>query len=89
MVTKRGERHHHPHRHRYGGRGYFQRVGPGLVTGAADDDPSGIGTYSQVGAAFGAGAAGLVFNFGAGDTPRAMSLKPFNAVIFATVFALI
>lgn len=35
------------------GRGYFQRVGPGLITGAADDDPSGIGTYSQVGAAFG------------------------------------
>ena len=30
-------------------------MGPGLVTGAADDDPSGIGTYSQVGAAFGFG----------------------------------
>lgn len=44
---------HHPDRLRFGGRGYFQRVGPGLVTGAADDDPSGIGTYSQVGAAFG------------------------------------
>ena len=44
---------HHPHRHHFGGRGYFQRVGPGLITGAADDDPSGIGTYSQVGAAFG------------------------------------
>ena len=43
---------HHPHRLRFGGRGYFQRVGPGLITGAADDDPSGIGTYSQVGAAF-------------------------------------
>ena len=28
-------------------------LGPGLVTGAADDDPSGIGTYSQVGARFG------------------------------------
>lgn len=46
---------HHPHRSRLGGRGYFQRVGPGLITGAADDDPSGIGTYSQVGAAFGFG----------------------------------
>ena len=44
---------HHPHRRRLGGRGYFQRIGPGLITGAADDDPSGIGTYSQVGAAFG------------------------------------
>ena len=48
-------RRHHPHRRRFGGTGYFQRVGPGLVTGAADDDPSGIGTYSQVGAAFGFG----------------------------------
>ncbi|HEY2526063.1 MAG TPA: divalent metal cation transporter, partial [Candidatus Binataceae bacterium] len=28
-------------------------LGPGLVTGAADDDPSGIATYSQVGAQFG------------------------------------
>src|SRR2546423_1167189 len=31
------------------------RLGPGLITGAADDDPSGIGTYSQVGAQFGLG----------------------------------
>lgn len=30
--------------------GYFKRLGPGLITGAADDDPAGIGTYSQVGA---------------------------------------
>jgi Mn2+/Fe2+ NRAMP family transporter len=29
------------------------RLGPGLVTGAADDDPSGIGTHSQIGAQFG------------------------------------
>lgn len=29
------------------------KLGPGLITGAADDDPSGIATYSQVGAAFG------------------------------------
>jgi Mn2+/Fe2+ NRAMP family transporter len=29
------------------------RLGPGLITGAADDDPSGIGTYSQAGAQFG------------------------------------
>ena len=32
---------------------FFQRLGPGLVTGAADDDPSGISTYSVTGAAFG------------------------------------
>jgi NRAMP (natural resistance-associated macrophage protein)-like metal ion transporter len=31
------------------------RLGPGLITGAADDDPSGIATYSQVGAQFGYG----------------------------------
>jgi NRAMP (natural resistance-associated macrophage protein)-like metal ion transporter len=32
---------------------FFHKLGPGLVTGASDDDPSGIGTYSQVGAQFG------------------------------------
>lgn len=31
------------------------RLGPGLITGAADDDPSGIATYSQIGAQFGFG----------------------------------
>ena len=31
----------------------LRALGPGLITGAADDDPSGIGTYSQVGAVFG------------------------------------
>ena len=31
----------------------IRRLGPGLITGAADDDPSGIATYSQVGAQFG------------------------------------
>ncbi|MEY4761970.1 MAG: hypothetical protein RLZZ200_1826 [Pseudomonadota bacterium] len=30
-----------------------ERLGPGLITGAADDDPSGIATYSQAGADFG------------------------------------
>lgn len=34
---------------------FFSIFGPGIVTGAADDDPSGIGTYSQAGAAFGVG----------------------------------
>ncbi|MBD9652865.1 divalent metal cation transporter [Ensifer sp. ENS09] len=32
----------------------FEKLGPGLITGAADDDPSGIATYSQAGAQFGA-----------------------------------
>jgi NRAMP (natural resistance-associated macrophage protein)-like metal ion transporter len=31
----------------------FRTLGPGLITGASDDDPSGIGTYATVGAAFG------------------------------------
>jgi Mn2+/Fe2+ NRAMP family transporter len=31
----------------------FTALGPGLITGAADDDPSGIATYSQAGAQFG------------------------------------
>jgi NRAMP (natural resistance-associated macrophage protein)-like metal ion transporter len=36
-------------------RDFFKRLGPGIVTGAADDDPSGIGTYTSVGAAAGYG----------------------------------
>ncbi len=34
-------------------RNYWKSLGPGLTTGAADDDPSGITTYSQAGAAYG------------------------------------
>jgi hypothetical protein len=33
----------------------FGQLGPGLITGASDDDPSGIGTYSQAGAQIGFG----------------------------------
>jgi NRAMP (natural resistance-associated macrophage protein)-like metal ion transporter len=36
-------------------RDFFSQLGPGLITGAADDDPSGIATYSITGAAFGYG----------------------------------
>jgi NRAMP (natural resistance-associated macrophage protein)-like metal ion transporter len=36
-------------------RGWLARIGPGLITGASDDDPSGIATYSQVGSQFGLG----------------------------------
>jgi NRAMP (natural resistance-associated macrophage protein)-like metal ion transporter len=35
--------------------GLLARLGPGLITGASDDDPSGIGTYSQAGALYGYG----------------------------------
>ena len=34
---------------------FWKRLGPGLITGASDDDPSGIATYSQAGATFGFG----------------------------------
>ncbi|MBI5045928.1 MAG: divalent metal cation transporter [Candidatus Niyogibacteria bacterium] len=34
---------------------FFKALGPGFITGAADDDPSGIATYSQTGAQFGYG----------------------------------
>lgn len=42
-------------------RGYVRALGPGLVTGASDDDPSGIATYSQAGATFGFGLLWMSF----------------------------
>src|SRR5487761_1616814 len=36
-------------------RGYLRALGPGLVTGASDDDPSGIATYAEAGSRFGFG----------------------------------
>ena len=58
MVTQQRQQatredQHASTRQKLRGTGYFRRLGPGIVTGAADDDPSGIGTYSQVGAATG------------------------------------
>jgi len=40
---------------------FLRHVGPGVVTGAADDDPSGIATYTQAGAQFGYGLLWTVF----------------------------
>ncbi len=40
---------------------FFSILGPGLTTGAADDDPSGIATYSQTGAQFGYGQLWTAF----------------------------
>jgi NRAMP (natural resistance-associated macrophage protein)-like metal ion transporter len=40
---------------------FLRHVGPGVVTGAADDDPSGIATYTQAGAQFGTGLLWTVF----------------------------
>ena len=49
---------------RQGPIGFLQLLGPGLITGASDDDPSGIGTYSQVGSQFGYGLLWLaLFTF--------------------------
>ena len=39
----------------------WKKLGPGLITGAADDDPSGIATYSQAGAGFGYGILWTAF----------------------------
>lgn len=38
---------------------YLKTLGPGIITGAADDDPSGIGTYSMVGSTYGLGLTWL------------------------------
>lgn len=38
--------------HKAGRRRWYQLLGPGLITGASDDDPSGIATYAQAGAIF-------------------------------------
>jgi Mn2+/Fe2+ NRAMP family transporter len=46
---------------RFSFRGIWRALGPGLVTGAADDDPSGIATYSQAGAQFGFSLLWTVF----------------------------
>jgi NRAMP (natural resistance-associated macrophage protein)-like metal ion transporter len=46
-------RRRHPHRQHRLNLGILRILGPGLITGASDDDPSGIATYSQAGAQFG------------------------------------
>jgi hypothetical protein len=52
-----GPNHRRPRRKRlldrFAQAGVIQRLGPGLITGAADDDPSGIAAYAQAGAQFG------------------------------------
>ncbi|HEY6869353.1 MAG TPA: divalent metal cation transporter, partial [Novosphingobium sp.] len=63
-----------------GRRPWYKVLGPGLVTGAADDDPSGVGTYSQVGAQFGYGLAWTLF-FG---FPLLASIQAVCAQIGAT-----
>src|SRR5438309_3698774 len=48
IETQETERHSHNPLVRY-----FKLLGPGLITGASDDDPSGIGTYAVAGASLG------------------------------------
>ena len=52
-------------------------LGPGLITGAADDDPSGIATYSQAGAQFGYGLLWTVFL----TTPFMIAIQLVSAYI--------
>jgi Mn2+/Fe2+ NRAMP family transporter len=55
----------------------LQVMGPGLITGASDDDPSGIAAYSQVGAQFGYGLAWtLLFSY-----PLMAAIKEISARI--------
>jgi len=56
VLTARHARTSHPTAAESGRRwsNALARVGPGLITGASDDDPSGIATYSQAGSLFGA-----------------------------------
>jgi NRAMP (natural resistance-associated macrophage protein)-like metal ion transporter len=55
----------------------LRRLGPGLITGAADDDPSGIATYSQVGAQFGYGMLWtMLFSF-----PMMVAIQEISARI--------
>jgi len=55
----------------------LRSLGPGLVTGAADDDPSGIATYSQAGAQFGYGLLWTVFL----TTPFMIAIQLVSAYI--------
>src|SRR5436309_4113933 len=57
----------------------WQALGPGLVTGAADDDPSGIATYSQAGAQFGYAMSWTMFL----TTPFMIAIQMVSARIGA------
>ncbi len=57
--------------------GVYNRLGPGLITGAADDDPSGIATYSQAGAQFGFGLIWTIFM----TTPLMIGIQMLSARI--------
>ena len=54
-----------------------ERLGPGLITRAADDDPTGIATYSQAGAQFGFGLVWTLLL----TTPLMISIQMLSARI--------
>ncbi len=54
-LSDRSDRDRNPEDEGPAWRAYLRALGPGLVTGASDDDPSGIATYAQAGAKFGLG----------------------------------
>src|SRR5437899_1593819 len=56
---------------------WLAKLGPGLITGAADDDPSGIATYSQGGARFGFGTLWTVLL----TTPLMIAIQVVSARI--------
>ncbi len=56
---------------------FASRLGPGLITGAADDDPSGIATYSQAGAQFRFGLVWTLFL----TTPLVIGIQMLSARI--------
>jgi NRAMP (natural resistance-associated macrophage protein)-like metal ion transporter len=63
-CANRMSRRSHPAKSKPRERAAFQALGPGLIAGAAHDDPSGIATYSQVGAQVGYGLLWtLVFSY--------------------------
>lgn len=60
-----------------GSNDFTSRLGPGLITGAADDDPSGIATYSQAGSQFGFGLVWTLFL----TTPLMIGIQMLSARI--------
>ena len=80
---RRASDNQHPNSRRPRSRRLLKVLGPGLVTGAADDDPSGIGTYSQVGAQFGYSLSWtMLFSY-----PLMVSIQEICARIGATTGA--
>src|ERR1700679_3692218 len=55
MAQKEEKLAHTPKKRESEFKHFLKTLGPGLITGAADDDPSGIATYAQTGAQFGYG----------------------------------